>query len=123
MVYIEIQGVRYPAEVFGRSVDKDWDNRESLSIITTMSQSEAMSLFADDIEWNLITEDIEELPDVNEETGEQFVNIIVNTQTYDKSDYSVLGDIIAHRNGTVTIKMGKPTAEELLEMLIGGIGE
>ena len=58
---------------------------------------------------------------INEETGEikDMVTQIPVTklEEYDNSEYSIAGDIIDHRNGKVTIKMGKSTAEELLLVL------
>lgn len=40
---------------------------------------------------------------------------------WDNSAYSLSGDITDHRDGTVTIKMGKPTdLEDAYEMLMGG---
>ena len=41
-------------------------------------------------------------------------------EVYDNSDYSVAGPITDNRGGTGTIKMGKPTADELLKVLTGG---
>ena len=39
-------------------------------------------------------------------------------EEYDNSDYCILGDITVHRDGTITVKMGKPTAEELNQILM-----
>ena len=40
---------------------------------------------------------------------------------WDNSAFSLSGDITDHRDGTVTIKMGKPTdLEDAYEMLLGG---
>ena len=41
---------------------------------------------------------------------------IIEQEVYDNSEYSILGDITVHKDGTVTVKMGKPTAEEILAM-------
>ena len=38
-------------------------------------------------------------------------------EEYDNSDYCILGDITVHRDGKVTVKMGKPTGEELYNIL------
>ena len=38
-------------------------------------------------------------------------------EEYDNSDYCMAGDVTVHRDGTVTVKMGKPTAEELYNIL------
>ena len=37
------------------------------------------------------------------------------TVDYDKSLYCVAGDIVDHRNGTITIYMGKKTASEIMQ--------
>lgn len=34
------------------------------------------------------------------------------TIEYDKSEFSIAGDIVDHRDGRITVYMGKPTAEE-----------
>lgn len=39
------------------------------------------------------------------------------TDEYDNSEYSIAGDITDHRNGYVSVKMGQPTAEEILAIL------
>ena len=40
---------------------------------------------------------------------------------FDNSDFCVAGDVTDHRDGTVTVKMGKLTAlEETLLMIYGG---
>lgn len=42
-------------------------------------------------------------------------------EEYDNCEYSLAGDIIDHRNGFVTVKMGKLTdLEAALELLLGG---
>ena len=38
----------------------------------------------------------------------------------DCSEYSVAGSITDNRDGTVTVKMGKPTDAELLNIIMGG---
>ena len=42
---------------------------------------------------------------------------VIEQEVYDNSEYSIAGDVVDHRNGTVTVKMGKPTAEELLAIM------
>ncbi len=124
MMYIKVNETLYPADVYGHSSDIDWDNRESCHIVAQMNIADAMAVFADDVNWSVVTIDIIEDYEEDETTGEMVsIGTHTETETYDKSEFSVLGDIISHKNGTVTIKMGKPTAEELLEMLIGGIRE
>ena len=102
MVSVKINEVLYPAEISGRVTDKDWDNRESKSITLEMSYADAMALFVDDLDWEIVYE--------NGET----------TEVYDNSELSLAGPITDNRNGTVTVKMGKPTAEEILTAILGG---
>lgn len=100
MTYVKINDTLYPASVSGRNEDREWDNRESKAITLEMSYADAMALFVDDLEWEIVYED--------EET----------TETYDNSEFSVAGSVTDNRNGTVTVKMGKITAEEALAELL-----
>lgn len=120
--YIEINDVKYPASITGKLRDGDWDNRESKAITLEMSYEDAMNLFTDDLQWN-ITQDRQERVEVLDDEGNAKVDeygatlmeVVTVFDSYDNSDYSIAGDIIDHRNGKVTVKMGKPTAEEMLE--------
>lgn len=102
MTYIKLNDTLYPAFISGRNEDREWDNRESKAITLEMSYADAMALFVDDLEWEIVYED--------EETAE----------TYDNSEFSVAGSVTDNRNGTVTVKVGKPTSDELLAILMGG---
>lgn len=104
MTYIKINDTQYPAGIRGYVKDKDWDDRESKAITLEMSYEDAMELFVDDLKWFIVYED-----------GE-------TTEVYDNSEFSVAGSVTDNRNGTVTIKMGKLTAEELLSILEREIG-
>ena len=124
-IYIKVQDKQYPAIITGRIHDKDWNERESKAIRLEMSYSEAITLFVDDIQWSILQEvekfETTDKENINEETGEiELIPVTVPVTTieeYDNSEYSIAGEIIDHRDGTVTIKMGKPTAEELLAMI------
>ena len=102
MTYMKINDTLHHAFISGRNEDREWDNRESKAITLEMSYADAMALFVDDLEWEIIYED--------EET----------TETYDNSEFSVAGSVTDNRNGTVTVKVGKPTSDELLAILMGG---
>lgn len=102
MTYVKINDALYPALISGRTADRDWDNRESKAITLEMSYADAMALFVDDLEWEIVYEDKE------------------TTETYDNSEFSVAGSVTDNRNGTVTVKVGKPTSDELLAILMGG---
>lgn len=116
VVYVEVNNVKYPATITGKLNDKDWNNRASKAITVEMQYEDAINIFVDDIQWNIV-QDIEEQVEQYNEDGELVVSTVINSEVYDNSEYSIAGDIINHRNGTITIKMGKPTAEELLAMI------
>ena len=116
-IYVEVNGVQYPASITGRISDKDWNNRESKAITVEMSYSDAVAIFVDDVKWNIVQDYEETVEHINEETGETSYELITKQETYDNSEYSIAGDIVDHRNGSITVKMGKPTAEEILAML------
>lgn len=105
-IYIEVNGTRYPASITGRLSDSDWNDRASKAITCQMTYAEALNLFVDDIDWSIVEEYEEEDNRV---------------EYFDNSEYSMAGDIIDHRNGTVTVKMGKPTPQELLDILEGAM--
>ena len=114
--YVEINNNQYPASITGRLNDKDWNNRESKAIRLEMTYADAVATFVDNVSWNIIQEN-EVQREVRDEEGNISFKMVTETETYDNSEYSIAGDIVDHRDGTVTVKMGKPTAEELLIML------
>ena len=115
-IYVEINGVQYPASITGKLSDKDWDGRASKAITLEMSYSDAINLFTDDVKWSIVQDIEEEVEEINEETGETTHKLVTKQEFYDNSEYNVAGEIIDHRNGSITVKMGKLTAEELLVM-------
>lgn len=101
MTYIEIGGQRYEAAVSGKLRDTDWNDRASKSVRIRMSFEAAMAAFVDGAEWSIVM--------VYEDGTEE---------VYDNSDYCVAGSVTDHRDGTVTVKMGKITdAEALAELM------
>lgn len=122
MTFVEVNGNRYNADITGKLVDRDWNNRDSKSItLYNVDYIEARQLFANNTEWNIVHQYSQEVETGEfDENGKPVYTTELKEDTYDNSEYSVLGDIICHNNGTVTVKMGKPTAEELLAMLLGG---
>ena len=120
-IRVEINGVQYPASITGRLNDKDWDNRASKAIELEMAYADALGIFVDDAEWYIV-QDMQEHVEKRDENGEVVLNehgepvmeIVQKDEVYDNSEYSIAGDIIDHRNGKITVKMGKPTAEEML---------
>lgn len=114
MTYVKINETFYPATISGRVADKDWNNRESKAITLEMDYATALVLFVDGLAWSIVQQD--EVP-VLDENGEQTGTEIRETE-WDNSDYDVAGDIVDHRNGTITAKMGKITDSEALAELM-----
>ena len=114
-IRVEINGVQYPASITGRLNDKDWDNRASKAIELEMAYADALGIFVNDAEWAIV-QDVQERVEQIGENGEiiDVDMIVTKEERYDNSEYSIAGDIIDHRNGKITVKMGKPTAEEML---------
>ncbi len=118
MTYIKINETLYPAIFNGRMKDNEWDDRESKAITLEMDYTTASALFVDGLAWSIFAQ--EEVPVYNED-GEQ-VDTEMRENEYDNSDFCLAGDIIDHRDGTMTIKMGKLTdLEEAYEIMLGGI--
>lgn len=112
MSQININGQVYDAAVTGTTRDSAWNNRESKSITLEMDHATAMATFVDDVPWSILYQG----PDYYDPETKQTVTPPV--EEYDNSDYCILGDITVHRDGTVTVKMGKPTADELNQILM-----
>lgn len=113
MTYIKIGETTYPAEITGKVRDTDWNDRESKAITLEMTHEQAMQIFVDDLPWSLIYEQ----PERKDASGN--VHPAVHEE-YDNSEFSVAGPVTDNRDGTVTVKMGKPTADELLAIVMGG---
>lgn len=109
--FVKINGQQYPALVKGRTVDNAWDNRDSKAITLEMTYEEAAATFQNDIPWSILYQ----APDYTDESG----NVITpEMEEYDNSEYDIAGPITDNRDGAVTVKMGKITAEEALTELM-----
>ena len=129
MTYIKINETLYPATIIGRVQDNDWDKRESKSITLEMDYATANKLFVDGLEWSIVHR--ADIPvykvDENDEfildENNNYIQIGIETQDteFDNSEYILAGDITDHRDGTITVKMGKLTdLEEAYEIMLGG---
>ena len=100
-MYIRVGQDLYPAlYVNGNVQDSKWDYRSSMAIELEMDYADAVEVFADGTEWSIVDDD---------------------EQQYDYNEYNIAGDITDHRDGTLTVKMGKITdLEEAYELLYGG---
>lgn len=96
--YIKINSINYPAEIYGHVRDTAWDGRESKVIVLSMTIQEALDLFVDGLQWA----------------------IVYGTQTIPQDEFIIAGPITDNRNGTVSVRMGKPTAAEVSSVITGG---
>ena len=114
-IYVKVNNTEYPATVDGVTNDRTWDNRDTKTVTLTMTHEEAAALLPDNTPWSIVQRDmVDVLDEQGQPTGE--TKEVVNE--YDNSEYSLAGDITDHRNGTVSIKMGKPTESELSEATV-----
>lgn len=118
MTFIKIDDALYPAAVSGRLADEDWDGRASKAITLEMSHAEAAEIFTDGLSWSIVQQ--EEVA-VRDESGMQ-VGTEIRDVEYDNCEYALAGDLTDHRDGTITVKMGKLTdLEEAYEIMLGGV--
>ena len=121
MTYVEINGDRYVATIGGKMNDGNWDGRESKYIRAKMKYEDAICNFIDGVSWNIIQEyEIDEV-DYIDENGNEHIKTITKEEVFDNSDFNMAGEIIDHRDGTITIKMGKPNKLEIAMKTIDDI--
>lgn len=111
MTYVKINGTTYPAVINGKHIDREWNDRESKTITLEMPYADAAALFVDGLAWSI-------LMDVEQEQEDGSTTTV--HEEYDNSDYSMAGSITDNRDGTLAVKMGKPTKIEMLESQITG---
>lgn len=118
--YIKVNNTEYLATVTGDRVDRSWDNRDTKTIRLTMTHDQVAALLPDNTPWSIVQRGIVPKYDTDgQPTGE--TEEVVNE--YDNSAYSLSGAITDHRDGTVSIKMGKPTEAETLREQLAEIEE
>lgn len=107
--YIKVNNTEYPAEINGNPKDRTWGDRDTKTITLTMPAAEVAALLPDNTPWSIVQrETVDKLDNDGNPTGE--TEEVVNE--WDNSEYSLSGAITDHRDGTVSIKMGKPTETE-----------
>ena len=108
--YLKVNGQEYPAKFISKYQDLNWDKRETQTVQLTMPYAQAAALLTTGTPWSIVQRDT---VDVLDEQGKPTGETEERVQEYDNSAYSLAGDITDHRDGTVFIKMGKPTESEL----------
>lgn len=107
--YIKVNNTEYPATITGILKDREWNDREVKNIRLTMTATDAAALLPDNTPWSIVQRDtVPKYDSDGQPTGQ--TEEVVNE--YDNSTYSLSGVITDHRDGTVSIKMGKPTETE-----------
>lgn len=118
--YIKVNNTEYPAEINGNPKDRTWDERDTKTITLTMTTADIAALLSDNTPWSIVLrETVDKLDNDGNPTGqtEEAVN------EWDNSEYSLSGAITDHRDGTVSVKMGKPTEAETLRSQLAEIEE
>ena len=109
--FLKTNNAMYPATFRGWYRDENWNGRDSIAATLEMTYEEAAQIFVDDLQWGLRQE------------FDTYVDGLGNAVTpepeeTDYSEYSKAGSFTDNRDGTVTVKMGKITAEEALAELM-----
>jgi hypothetical protein len=119
--FIKVNGVEHPATLIYNYKDRNWDMRESVAVHLTMPYAQAAALLTTGTPWfNVFRETKDKLDNDGNPTGQ--TEEVVTEE--DMSAYSLAGEITDHRDGTVSIKMGKPTeAENAVGAVVALTGE
>lgn len=107
--YIKVNNTEYPAEINGNPKDRAWGDRDTKTIALTMTAAEVAALLPDNTPWSIVQRETVDVLDENGMLTGQTEEVV---SEWDNSEYSLSGAIIDHRDGTVSIKMGKPTETE-----------
>ena len=116
MIYVEINNVLHPARIEAKSVDREWGGRASKTIALEMPYDEAVDTFVDNVPWRTVNV----LGSYVDEDGK---TVTPEPTAYDCSEYCIAGPITDRRDGTVVVKMGKPTQVESQQNTINGLQE
>lgn len=115
MTYIKVNNTLYPAKIDGRIGDYEWDRRDTKSITLSMTYAEVLALLPDNTAWSIVQKDtVQKIGEDGQPMVDDSGNPVTEevTTEFDNSEYSMSGVIRDNRDGTVTIKMGKPTEIE-----------
>lgn len=102
--YLKANNTETPCEAAEHYRDSAW-GRPTCTVTIKASAAEVAALLPSNAPWSLI-----EREDVLDELGAPTGQTVDHER--DMSEYSLSGDITDHRDGTVSIKMGKPTETE-----------
>ena len=117
MTYIKVNNTLYPATIDGRIADYEWNRRDTKSITLTMTYADVLALLPDNTAWSIVQKDtVQKISEDGQPMVDGSGNPITEeiTNEYDNSEYNMSGVIRDNRDGTVTIKMGKPLETDTL---------
>lgn len=107
--FIKVNGQEYPATLIYNYKDRNWDMRETQTVHLDMPYAQAAALLPSGAPWSVVMRETKDKLDNDGNPTGQTEEV---TTEEDMSAYSLAGDITDHRDGTVSIKMGKPTETE-----------
>lgn len=107
--FIKVGGVEYPATLIYNYKDRNWDMRESVAVHLTMPYAQVAALLTSGVKWSNVFREQKDVLDENGMLAGRTEEVVTEE---DMSAYSLAGEIVDHRDGTVSIKMGKPTETE-----------
>ena len=117
MTYIKVNNILYPATINGRIADYEWDRRDTKSITLTMAYADVLALLPNNTPWSIVQKGtVQKIGEDGQPMVDGSGNPVTEevTTEFDNSEYSMSGVITDNRDGTVTIKMGKPTEIEIV---------
>ena len=118
--FIKVNGQEYPAKCIYNYKDRNWDMRETQTVRLTMPYAQAAALLTSGVKWSNVFREQKDVLDENGELAGQTEEVVTEE---DMSAYSLAGEITDYRDGTVSIKMGKPTETETLRAQLAEIEE
>ena len=118
--FIKVNGQEHPAKVIYLYKDRNWDMRETQTLYLTMTHDEVAALLPDNTTWSIVFRETKDKLDNDGSPTGQTEEVVTEE---DMSEYSLAGDITDHRDGTVSVKMGKPTEAETLRAQLAEIEE
>ena len=117
MTYIKVNNTLYPAKIDGRIADYEWDRRDTKSITLSMTYAEVLALLPDNTAWSIVQKDtVQKIGEDGQPMVDGSGNPVTEevTSEFENSEYSMSGVITDNRDGTCTVKMGKPTEIEIV---------
>ena len=103
MIIVKINGAEFVADIKTKPSDNQWGDRESKLVTFPATYEEAKEMFTDGVTWAIVVD----RPNING---------VMETVEMDMSEYALSGAITDNRDGTITVKMGRYTQEELLSI-------